>query len=508
MRAPIELLAVDATGLALHGVEASRRVEALAQASSPEPSLMERAGLAVARLAMAVEPHARSIVVAVGPGNNGGDGLLAARDLHAAGRRVVAVLTRDGEAMPPDARSAFDAAREAGVPMVERWPDAHDDERPSLVIDALLGIGAQGQPRGRVAEVWRCVEACTAPRLAVDVPSGLDADRGTAVNGGVLAARDTLTLLSVKPGLFIAHGRDACGRVWFDDLGVDPSPVEPTARLAGRTLDDSAQAARQHAQHKGSFGDVAVVGGARGMSGALLLAARAALAAGAGRVYAVALDAIDAAPIAPELMWRDASLLAERAWLGDATVVAGCGGGARIRDVLALLLSSAPRLVLDADALNALADDPQLCELAGRRARKGMATVLTPHPLEAARLLGLADARAVQADRLDAARRIAQRFDAVVALKGSGTVIDDGRAVPWVNPSGNALLATAGTGDVLAGWIGGAWSSHRAVIDKTAALSALVAAAAWRHGHAADRALRQGRRVLPAGAVIEAMTRA
>ena len=506
MSVPKDVLAGDTAGLALHGVDASRRLEAVAQAGAPEPSLMERAGFGVARLAMALEPHARSIVVAVGPGNNGGDGLVAARHLHAAGKRVVAVLTRSGDAMPPDARRAFDAARDAGVPMCDAWPEGSD--QPSLVIDALLGIGAQGQPRGRLAEAWRSVEACLAPRLAVDVPSGLDADRGTPIEGGVLAARDTLTLLSVKPGLFMAQGRDTCGRIWFDDLGVDSSAIEPTARLAGCSLEEPLAASRRHAQHKGSFGDVAVVGGARGMSGALLLAARAALAAGAGRVYAVPLDAAEAVPVAPELMWRDAALLTDRAWLAQATIVAGCGGGPRIREVLAPLLSIAPRLVIDADGLNAIADDPLLARLAARRAAEGLATVITPHPLEAGRLLGEPDARAIQADRIGSARRLAQRDGAIVVLKGSGTVIDDGIAPPWVNPSGNALLATAGTGDVLAGWIGGLWSSRRHAIDNRAALAALVARAVWQHGSAADRALEEGRRVLPAGELIEALSQA
>ncbi len=509
MKAPKELLAGDAAGLALHGVAASRQIEAAAQALSPEPSLMERAGLAVAKVAMAVEPHARSIVVAVGPGNNGGDGLVAARHLAAAGKRVVAVLSRDGDAMPRDARRALEAARDAGVPMLDAWPEADNanNKQPALVIDALLGIGAQGELRGRLAAVWRSVEGCPAPRLAVDVPSGLDADRGTPCAGRVLAARDTLTLLSAKPGLFMADGRDASGRIWFDDLGVDSSLVEPTSRLTGAGLDCSTRTTRSHAGHKGSFGDVVVVGGARGMSGALLLAARAALESGAGRVYAVPLDAIDGAPLAPALMWRDTSLLADREWLARATVVTGCGGGSRIRDVLAPLIAIAPRLVIDADALNALADDPSLARLAARRAGKGMETVLTPHPLEAARLLGLPDARAVQADRLDAARHLAQRYGAVVALKGSGTVIDDGATTPWVNASGNALLATAGTGDVLAGWIGGLWSSSRASVKGAPTLSALVAAVVWRHGLAADRALEQRRRVLPASALISAMAR-
>ncbi len=497
---PVDVLAHETAGLQLFDVEATRHIEALAQASSPSPSLMERAGLACARLALAVAPHATSIVVAVGPGNNGGDGLVAARHLHGAGKAVHAVLSRDGTAMPDDARRAFDAARQAGVPLLDHWPAA--DDVPSLVIDALLGIGANGEPRGRLETLWQAVANCPAPRLAVDLPSGLEPDLGTdSVGGRLLAARNTLTLLTLKPGLLTAQGRDACGRIWFDDLGFAPhDTVAARARLAGGGS-YAMGGKRRHAQHKGSFGDVIAVGGASGMTGALLLAARSALAAGCGRAYAVALGAFDGAGHAPEVMWRDAALLADRQALEHAVVVAGCGGGTTVREVLAPLLSSSPRMVIDADALNAIASDPMLAAATERRASRGWSTVLTPHPLEAARLLGLPGSGAVQADRLGAAERLAQRFGAVVVLKGSGTVIAGGHTT-WINPSGNALLATAGAGDVLAGWIGGAWSAGRSAIDCRDRLAALVAAVVWRHGRVADNARAHGRRTLTASDLI------
>jgi hydroxyethylthiazole kinase-like uncharacterized protein yjeF len=494
---PIDLLRGDTTGLAVYGVEATRRIEALARATSPSPPLMERAGLACARLALAIAPDAKTILVAVGPGNNGGDGLVAARHLLLAGKRVQAVMTREGTGMPDDARRALAAAQQAGVPLRDAWPDG--DDPPSLVIDALLGIGAQGAPRGRLDAVWHAVAACPAPRLAVDVPTGLDADLGTlAPAGRCLSARNTLTFLTVKPGLLTGHGRDACGRIWFDDLGVKPdASVEPSARLTGTRLDHT-YGERAHAHHKGSFGDVITVGGAAGMTGALLLAARAALYAGSGRVYAVPLDGFDGAGHAAEIMWRDPTLLADRAAVGSAVVVAGCGGGTEVRDRLSGLLASAPRLVIDADGLNAITGDPKLARAAEHRASRGWSTVLTPHPLEAARLASLASADAVQAHRLAVANRLADRFGAVVVLKGSGSVVAGG-GTPWLNVSGNALLATAGSGDVLAGWIAGAWAARRTSIDSPAALAALVASVVWRHGRAADDARAEGCRTLPAG---------
>ncbi len=501
MNGPQDVLA-GTLSLPLFGLAATRQLETT---DSAAPSLMDRAGLSVAKLALATSPDARRIVVAVGPGNNGGDGLVAARHLHQCGKNVVAVLTRNGADMPADARIAFNAAVQAGVTVTaSAWPA----ERPCLVIDALLGIGARGDPRGRLAQVWRDAERCAAPRLAVDVPSGLDAELGVghaSPTWPALEAQHTLSLLTLKPGLFTGIGRDACGRIWFDDLGVDALGIEPIARLSGPAL-RSQRAATRHAQHKGSLGDVTVVGGSPGMQGALLLAASAALAAGAGRVHAVPLGSCRSGQAHssghPELMWRSMDWLADRQTLEHSTVVCGCGAGTHAAQVLPGLLSVVPRLVIDADGLNALAADSALLSLLRQRAPRGMATVLTPHPLEAARLLGQPDARAVQLNRLGSARELASRTGTVVVLKGAGTIIDNTQDVPWINPSGNALLATAGTGDVLAGWIAGRWSRGRKEATDTRALTSLVAGAVWDHGHAADCAAQDGQTTMSASALI------
>jgi hydroxyethylthiazole kinase-like uncharacterized protein yjeF len=261
-------------------------------------------------------------------------------------------------------------------------------------------------------------------------------------------------------------------------------------------------APRGHAQHKGSFGDLLVIGGAAGMVGAAVLAARAAMAAGAGRVYLGLLARTEPAwvdPVHPELMVRPVAQLLEAAMLDGATVVCGCGGGT-MRDALPPLLHRAPRLVLDADALNTVAADEALQKALRARARRRLATVLTPHPLEAARLLG-SDTRQVQSDRLHAARALADALSCTVLLKGSGTVVATAGCATSINPTGDARLGSAGSGDVLAGWLGGWWSAHA----QTTSPHAVAQASAWLHGAAVAHAALAGS--LRASLLIEAMVR-
>lgn len=465
----------SATAAELFDVATTRRIEQAAAAALPPHTLMQRAGLAVARLAMAIAPQARTIWIACGPGNNGGDGFEAAARLQQRGFAPFVTWVGDEGRLPADARASLQHARDAGVRFADAPPAQHD-----LAIDALLGIGATRAPEGRVLEWLRRMHADPAPLLSVDTPSGLDANTGVlsfelppASTGSPHARRLCLSLLTLKPGLFTAQGRDAAGEVWFDDLGVDPGAAPPAARLPGAPV----AAARRQSSHKGSYGDVAVIGGAPGMAGAALLAASAALLAGAGRVFVAPLDA-SVAPldrIRPELMFRRPELLD----LGAMTVVCGCGGGSAVVDVLPRVLAEARTLVLDADALNAIAGDAGLQSLLQARRPSGRTTVLTPHPLEAARLLNTTTGE-VQGDRLGAAARLAARFDAVVVLKGSGTVIAALGELPVINPSGNARLATAGTGDVLAGMVGAALATGRPA-------QAAACEAVWTHGDLADR---------------------
>jgi hydroxyethylthiazole kinase-like uncharacterized protein yjeF len=490
----------------LHDVQASRAIEAAALAQYPAHQLMQRAGLAVARLALAVAPHARRVWVACGPGNNGGDGLVAATHLHRAGIEVQATPCGDAQRLPDDARQALAAAQQAGVPLSSTAPAQGTD----LVIDALLGLGASRPPQGAIAEAIATINGLSATVLAVDLPSGLQADTGQRLGTAAVRATHTLSLLTLKPGLFTALGRDHAGQIWLDTLGVNTGDIAATAFLAGADALHALEP-RTHASHKGSHGDLAVVGGAPGMSGAALLAARAALASGAGRVFVSLLDApgIGCDLQQPELMFRPQWWRGDPATLARSTVVCGCGGGSAVREALPVLLSRCPRLLLDADALNALAADPGLMQALQARAARGQVTVLTPHPLEAARLLDSAVA-AVQADRLFAARALAQRHRSVVLLKGSGSVIafPDGGLV--INPTGNGLLATGGTGDVLAGWTGGFWAQLAATRGNDLSARQALIVATWLHGRAADlqAAHSPGSLALRAGELTELMRQA
>lgn len=476
----------------LHDAAGSRQVEALAAARCPAHALMQSAGQSLARLALALAPHAQRIWIAAGPGNNGGDGFEAALHLHHAGKRVSVTTVGTATRRPADAAASLSRAQDAGVAIETGLPpSAHAD----LAIDALLGLGSSRGPDGALAEAVRLLNEHAGTRLAVDLPTGLDGDHGTALGEDSVIATHTLCLLTLKPGLFTAQGRDHAGQVWFDDLamGAVAAQVPPRAWLSGGDRAACLQAARQHAQHKGSFGDVIVIGGAPGMTGAALLAGRAALAAGAGRVYVCALD--PAAPghdaAWPELMLRPDLWRTAPAVLAAATVVCGCGGGEAVREALPVVLARAKNLVLDADALNAIAGDSALQSLLSARRTRGLATVLTPHPLEAARLAGDVDTAAVQADRLGLAEQLAARFGCTVLLKGSGSVVSTPQQTTSINASGNGRLASAGTGDVLAGWLGGLWSASLARGTPPDA-HAIAQAAAWQHGAAADTGDQRG----------------
>lgn len=460
---------------ALYGVQATRRIEQAAQAALPPHTLMQRAGLAVAQLALAIAPHAQRIWIACGPGNNGGDGLEAAMHLQRWGKSPVVSWLGNPTGAPPDAAASHQRAIDAGAVFVEQAPSDCD-----LCIDALLGIGGDHRaPEGRMAHWINLINANTGrfDVLSVDLPTGLQADSGLVTQHSVKASH-SLSLLTLKPGLFTAHGRDAAGTIWLADLdAADITSARqdfstPDAWLAGAPE----KATRLHASHKGTYGDVAVIGGAPGMTGAALLAASAALHAGAGRVFVGLLDGgtLSVDTCQPELMLRAVDAIDIKAM----TVVCGCGGGNAVRDLLPKILSNSTAVVLDADALNGIANDTQLQSLLSARGRRQAATVLTPHPLEAARLLGCT-ATQVQHERLQAAQQLAQRFGCTIVLKGSGTIIAAPGQTPVINPTGNARLATAGTGDVLAGMVGAGLAGG---------LNAFQAScqAVYHHGQAAD----------------------
>ena len=382
------------------------------------PPLMERAGRAAAGFARQLlkDRHA-SVLVFAGPGNNGGDALVMARVLGQQGIRVV--VTGPGDKVP--------------------------DGSYGLVVDGLFGIGLTRPLTGDYAELIPRINAFPGPVLALDVPSGLDGDTGRVL-GVAVRATHTISFIGGKPGLYTLDGPDHCGEVNVVDLGLDLDDF-PGAVLG---IEDFRECLKPRAlnSHKGSYGSLAVIGGSAGMTGAALLAARAGLKLGAGRVFVGLLQTLAVDPLQPELMLRspdDALAQASAIVIGP-----GLGESGAALEFLRRAASADYSMLLDADALNLLAAHPVL---AARIARRAAPTVITPHPAEAARLLATTT-EAVQADRVGAALRLAQRFKAHVALKGCGTVValPDGR---WrINTSGNPGLASGGSGDVLSGMTG------------------------------------------------------
>jgi hydroxyethylthiazole kinase-like uncharacterized protein yjeF len=466
----------------LYSCDQIRAIEQAAQARLAPGTLMERAGEAAFNYALALldGEAAGAVLVLAGPGNNGGDGLELAAHLARAGAEVE-VLQLACQATPSfEAGRALQRARDAGVRFVDEIPAG----RPwRLVVDALFGIGLARPLAGRARELAGWTVSVDCPVLALDVPSGLDADTGAVLgpNGVAVSATHTITFLGNKPGLHTGDGCDHAGEVRVDMLGADGLHQESAqAVLNGPALFAERLAPRRRNSHKGSFGDVVVLGGARGMAGAAVLAARAALHGGAGRVFAAMLDpgmALD--PLQPEIMFRDAAGMD----YPGRSVAAGPGMGNADAAVhlFGKVLAARGPLVVDADALNLAAARPELHEAL---AAHGGPVVLTPHPLEAARLLGVTTP-IVQADRLENARELAMRFNSVVVLKGAGSVIARPDGFVALNTSGNPGLATGGSGDVLAGFCGAllaqGWPAWEAALGSV-----------WMHGAAADWLVEDG----------------
>jgi hydroxyethylthiazole kinase-like uncharacterized protein yjeF len=485
-----------------------RILETQAAAALPRHALMSRAGKAAASYLQeritrdtSTEKSKHKVWVVAGPGNNGGDALIMAAELHLAG--IAVDLCMPLEVKPDDARWALDTARAAGVAMTAAPPASL--ESYTWLVDGMFGIGLTRPLAGIFATIARQLSQRTKAKLrrggvlALDTPSGLDSDTGTVVGDRrdqgksrsenqsdclAVHATHTITFIGAKPGLFTAQGRDLAGTVIVAPIGID-STTRTAVQLNAPELFAAFLPPRDFATNKGTFGSLAVVGGDTGMCGAPILASRAALYTGAGKVHVALLG--DGAPPYdpphPELMLHAVDDLPLDKM--DALAV-GCGMGLRDRatrvlhDVLPL---DVPKL-FDADALNLISTDPSLAAEVTARGVQGDPCVLTPHPLEAARLLGT-DAPGVQRDRLAAARALAARFAGVVVLKGTGTVIaaPDGRVA--INPTGNAALATGGTGDVLGGIIGAFLAQHLPRYE--AALAGV-----YLHGLAADTLSAQG----------------
>ena len=418
------------------------------EAAARNQPLMERAGWAAADLAARLHREGPILILA-GPGNNGGDAYVAARHLRARGLEIALVALGDPEQSPADASQARQRYLEAGGTLLAAIPDTGPW---GLVMDGLFGIGLQrplaGDYASAVAQANALASRDRCPLLALDCPSGLDGDTGAAP-GPTIDASHTLTFIAQKPGLLTLEGPDHCGQVALADLELNaPALLPAPGWTVGKEMFSPWLQPRRRNSHKGSYGSVGILGGAPGMTGAALLAGRAALLLGSGRVFVGLADpkapALD--PLQAELMLRPAATLFA-APLTALAVGPGLGQTAEAGALLEQALSTRLPLVLDADGLNLLAADPTLAPALCSRSAPAL---LTPHPAEAARLLD-SDLAAIQNDRIGAATAIARQYGSWVALKGAGTVIaaPDGRW--WINTSGNPGQAAAGQGDILTG---------------------------------------------------------
>jgi NAD(P)H-hydrate epimerase len=446
-------------------------------------TLMERAGAAVYGLIRQRWPRLGSLLVVCGTGNNGGDGFVVARLAQALGTAVQVRIVGSSDRVQGDALAHLQALRSAGI---EPLPATGPLPSADVIVDALFGTGLDRPVSGQAAEVIAAINRAGVPVVAVDLPSGIHADTG-AVLGDAVRASATMTFIGVKQGLLTGAAVDHVGHLCFDDLSVPAAvydAVPPSATRLARADLLPLLPRRARGGHKGSYGHVLIVGGEHGYLGAARMAAEAAARTGAGLV-SVATRREHAAAIAtacPVLMCHATESAADLDdLLQRATVVAtgpGLGQGEWGRAMLARVLDGRQPLVVDADALNLLAGEPAVRDN----------WVLTPHPGEAARLLGSTSA-AVQADRFGAAEALVSRFGGVTVLKGAGTVVA-GRQI-GICTAGNPGMGSGGMGDVLTGVIA-ALMAQGMPAEPAARLGVCL------HAEAGDAAAAEGERGLVA----------
>lgn len=476
----------------------------------PGRVLMETAGRAVAKEAHRRLSGPSDIAVLCGTGNNGGDGYVAATALAACGHRVRVFIFGERARVKGDAKAALNTLEKNGaVPVVQAldgksiWQFSDYLARCDLAIDAMLGTGARHEVRPPISDAIEVLNESSVPVVAVDVPSGVNADTG-AILGQAVLADVTVSFAFAKRGHVLFPGAEIRGELKIIDIGI-PQRLADELGVVGRlvTLEDGPQlvAQRMGAVHKGTFGHLLVMAGSPATPGAALLTIGGALRSGAGLVsWGTDHDTLQRAAPPPEVMLRVREDKDLEHWLGDvlhgvSAAVVGPGIGAeldRSARMATLLRRAKVPLCLDADALNLLAKDPKLWN--GITAP----VVATPHPKEMARLLG-GSVEEVQRDRFAAALRLAMGRKCVVVLKGAGTVVADPSGAVHVIESGSPALATGGTGDVLAGVIGGFLAQGRDPVEAATAGALL-------HGRAGELAARRyGEAGVKAGDVIEAL---
>ncbi|VVM44092.1 NAD(P)H-hydrate dehydratase [Pseudomonas fluorescens] len=466
---------------ALYSAAQVRALDAsLIAAGTPGFELMQRAARATWRALVRQWPTANELSVLAGHGNNAGDGYLVAVLARRAGWSVRVLAVVDPQRLQGDAALAHAEAVSEGV-AIESW--GVRPELRGILLDALLGTGLTGEVREPYASVIAAINASGLPVVAVDIPSGLCADTGHVL-GCAVRADLTVTFIGLKTGLFTGDAADVVGELVFNDLHADPQLLAGAPTSARRLTAGNLPrlASRAPTSHKGRFGHVLLIGGDRGLGGAILLSAQSALRSGAGMVSVATRSEHVPAALArtPEVMvlgTSSANQLMELLQKVSVLVVGpGLGQAAWGRSLLSAAANAPLPQVWDADALNLLAE---------KRASLPKGCVITPHPGEAARLLGIGTAD-VQADRPAAARALSKKYTAVVVLKGAGSLIahPDGRLA--LCHQGHPAMATAGLGDVLAGLLGALLAQGMEAFDA-------ACLAVWLHANAGEQQGKSGR---------------
>lgn len=441
-----------------------------------EDELMARAGQATFAALQTFYREVHSIAVFCGGGNNAGDAYVLAYLARQHGLAVTIYQYKSIENLPPAARHAAVTAIAAGIPC--QYIEDPIEDNIELIVDGLLGIGVQGEVKGPIAQAINHINDSGLPVLAIDVPSGLDADTGR-IFGTCVRATVTVTFIARKFGLYTLNGPDFCGKIICDSLKLEPCLAKIPAICALNKQLLTGIVARPRNSHKGMFGHVLVIGGGPGMPGAVYLAALAALKIGAGMVTVATWPehAGKVLPLLPEAMIygvADANdLMPLLARASICIVGPGLGDNAWAKALFATVIAAQLPLVIDASALHMLAQNPQYDDN----------WILTPHPGEAAALLACT-ATEIQNNRLKAAEHIQQQYGGQIVLKGAGTVVCTSADKVYLCTAGNPGMASAGMGDVLSGVLGG-------LIAQGLTLQEAAKLGVWLHAYAADRAVHE-----------------
>ena len=463
-------MSLCATMQNLYNTAAIRIVEEQCFAKEDSFAVMQKAGGAVAQCALDMLAHndSRLILVIAGPGNNGGDALIAAAQLRAAGKNVTVTMLADEQKLPQDAKRAL----AQWINISNTTPRRHVENADyALAIDGLLGIGINRAVSDEFAAIMRQLR--NLPTLSIDIPSGINADNGKRYGEAVIATR-TITFFAAKSGLYTGEGPAHAGQIIVHDLGFSSFPPANGA-LIDSIHDLNLPILKRHINsHKGTYGALAIIGGGDGMQGALTLATRAATRLGAGKVFAAS-----TASTPPALDWHCPEIMyttPQRVNFSKVNCIAiGPGLGMdNMGGLLEKIIDLPMPLIVDADALNLLAADNALRQ---KFSTRPAASIITPHPAEAARLLQC-HTQEINDDRIAAAVTLATNFNTVTTLKGANSIVATARQ--WtICPTGNPGLAQAGAGDSLTGIIA-------ALLCQTQDAKFSATAGVWLHGSAAD----------------------